>query len=238
MPMVRSMSASDVAAPGDRRHTRATLARWNADPGPVIGGWALRALAIAAALLVATWAIGELSTPDPRGFVIPGYDTAPTLGAVGAILARNGLVLALHGFACVAGFIAGSSLPREAERHTGARRWIHETAGPLAITFVGAATAFSLATQAYVLGGAASTLGAQLHLSPGVLLLCLTPHAVPELVALFLPLAAWLAASRRGRWDELGAATVVTVAIAVPLLALAALIEVYVSPALIAAVVG
>jgi Stage II sporulation protein M len=230
------MSASDVAAPGNGRHTRATLARWNADPGRVVGGWALGALGVAVALLVATWGVAALSTPDPDLFVMPGYATAPSLDAVGVILVRNGLVLALHGFACVAGFIAGSSLPQEAERHTGARRWLDETAGPLAIAFVGAATAFSLATQAYVIGGNASTFADQLHVSPAVLLLCLTPHAVPELVALFLPLAAWLAASRRGRWDELGAATVVTVTIAVPLLVVAALIEVYLTPALIAAV--
>ena len=44
------------------------------------------------------------------------------------------------------------------------------------------------------------------------------PHAIPELIALFLPLAAWIIASRRGEWDQLLAATVVTVAIAVPVL--------------------
>ena len=35
------------------------------------------------------------------------------------VLGRNSLVLALHGFACVAGFIAGSSLPLSAERYSG-----------------------------------------------------------------------------------------------------------------------
>ena len=38
-------------------------------------------------------------------------------------------------------------------------------------------------------------------------MLTLLPHALPELFALFLPLAAWIIASRRGRWDELLAAT-------------------------------
>ena len=59
----------------------------------------------------------------------------------------------------------------------------------------------------------------------------LLPHALPELIALFLPLAAWIVASRRGEWDELLAATFVTVAIAVPMLVVAAFVEVYVSPA-------
>ena len=88
-------------------------------------------------------------------------------------------------------------------------------------------------TQAYVLGSSASTISAQLGATPGRLLAALLPHALLELAALFLPLAAWLIASRRKRWDELLAATVVTVAIAVPALVLAALIEVYVSPHLV-----
>jgi uncharacterized membrane protein SpoIIM required for sporulation len=50
------------------------------------------------------------------------------------------------------------------------------------------------------------------------------------LTALFLPLAAWLIASRRGEWNQLLAATVVTVLIAIPMLVTAAAIEVYVWP--------
>ena len=57
---------------------------------------------------------------------------------------------------------------------------------------------------------------------PALLLLGVLPHAIPELIALFLPLAAWIIASRRGEWDQLLAATVVTVAIAVPMLVVAA----------------
>jgi uncharacterized membrane protein SpoIIM required for sporulation len=55
------------------------------------------------------------------------------------------------------------------------------------------------------------------------------------LIALFLPLAAWIIASRRGEWEQLLAATLVTVAVAVPVLVVAALIEVYVSPRLFVA---
>ena len=54
-----------------------------------------------------------------------------------------------------------------------------------------------------------------------------------ELTALFLPLAAWLVASRRGDWDQLLAATFVTVAAAVPALLLAVSMEVYLFPELI-----
>ena len=141
---------------------------------------------------------------------LPGLNAPATMDAVWHVLFRNSLVLALHAFACVAGFIAGSSLPLEAERYTGMWARIHDHAGPLAIAFVVAATAFSLITQAYVLGNSAATLAAQGGMSPGLLLVGLLPHALPELIALFLPLAAWILASRRGDWHELLAATFAT----------------------------
>ena len=59
-------------------------------------------------------------------------------------------------------------------------------------------------------------------------MLTLLPHALPELVALFLPLAAWMLASRREAWNELLAATLVTTALAAPVLVLAANVEVFV----------
>ena len=64
-------------------------------------------------------------------------------------------------------------------------------------------------------------------------MLALAPHALPELIALFLPLAAWMIASRRGDWHELLAATFVTVAIAVPMLLAAAAVETWVTPQLL-----
>ena len=97
------------------------------------------------------------------------------------------------------------------------------------------ATCFSLCTQAYYLGLLTSTLTAQLEISAPLFVASLLPHALPELTALFLPLAAWLVASRRGRWDELLAATFVTVALAVPVLLASAAVELWVSPRLLAA---
>ena len=212
------------------RDTRGTLARWNRAPGPVLGRWVAGAAAIAVGLLLAVWLIARASTPDPTPMYLPGLNAPTSMHAVARVLERNALVLALHAMACVAGFIAGSSLPREASRYRGFVRTIHDRAGPAAIAFVGAATLFSLVTQAYVLGSGAATLSAQGGIPPGLLLLGLLPHALPELVALFLPLAAWLIASRRGDFHELLAATFVTVGIAVPVLVVAAVVEVYVSP--------
>ncbi len=218
--------------------TRATLAAWNAAPWPVLRGWLGWSLAVSVTLLLVVWAIAATIVPDPTPILMPGLTAPAGLDAVGGVLLRNALVLALHGFACVAGFIAGSSMPLTAERHTGAWRWVHEKAGPLAIGFVVAATGFSLVTQAWVLGGAAATLAEMGGISPGLLVLGILPHALPELVALFLPLAAWMVASRRGEWEQLLAATFVTVGIAAPVLVIASAIEVYVTPHVLRAIAG
>jgi uncharacterized membrane protein SpoIIM required for sporulation len=94
-------------------------------------------------------------------------------------------------------------------------------------------TCFSLVAQAYALGLTGAQLAHQLGISPGQLVLTVLPHAVPELVALFLPLAAWTIASRRDEWHDLLAATFATVAIAVPMLVAAATWEIYVWPRLL-----
>jgi mannose/fructose/N-acetylgalactosamine-specific phosphotransferase system component IID len=231
------MQTSDLVLVRGLADTRATLDAWNKHPGPVVGRWVAAALAIAVVLLGAVCLIALVSTPDVSQSFL-ALDTRPDLGQVMHVVGRNALVLALHAFACVAGFIAGSSLPHEAQQRSGLSRWVHEKAGPLAIAFVIGATAFSLLTQAFVLGQGAASLAAQLDVSPGLLLAGLLPHALPELVALFLPLAAWIIASRQKDWHELLAATLVTVLLAVPVLVAAAFVEVYVSPGLLRALAG
>lgn len=217
------------------RDTRTTLAGWNRDPGPVLRAWLLGSLAISVLLLLAVWMIAAISHPDPTPILLPGLNEKATLGSAAHVLLRNSLVLALHAFACIAGFIALNSLPYSASRRSGISRVIHEKAGPYAMTFVAGATLFSLATQAYFLGGILSTAAAQFGFSNAHLLFLLLPHAMIELTALFLPLAAWLVASRRGDWDQLLAATFVTVAVAVPALIVSVSLEVYVFPELIRA---
>jgi len=224
------MDPNQLALVQGVRDTRATLLRWNAAPWVAVRPWLIGAVAISAGLLAAVVTIGSIATPDATPILLPGLNAPVDIAAVGHVLYRNSLVLALHAMACVAGFIAGSSVPLQAQRHTGFTKKLHDRAGPLAIAFVICATSFSLATQAYVLGNAASTLAAQGHMAVPLLVVGILPHAVPELIALFLPLAAWIIASRRDEWHELLAATFVTVGIAAPILVLAAFTEVYVSP--------
>ncbi len=230
------MDSSAYAFTYGIRHTRETLREWQRAPGtrarPLVRRLGARRGRPADGGLGNRVARAEATNRSSRcARRSPSADLDDVVG----VLARNMLVLALHAMACVAGFIAGSSLPLQVEGRTGVSRWVHEHGGRLAIAFVIAATTFSLSAQAYLLGHTLGGVAAFLRVSPGLLLLGVLPHALPELIALFLPLAAWIIASRRGEWEQLLAATFVTVAFAVPILVVAAFVEVYVSPHLFTA---
>jgi hypothetical protein len=218
------------------RDTRETFESWNARPWAVLRAWLLLSLAISLALLTSVWFVAGTLTPDITPVHLPGLTTDPRPGDLLPILYRNMTVLALHATACVAGFIAGASMPIAAAERTGISRWVHVKAGQLAILFVTAVTLFSLLTQSLYLGFQGSTLAFQLDVSRLELILSVLPHALLELTALFLPLAAWLIASRRGEWNQLLAATFITVAMAIPALVVAATIEVYVWPHVLEAI--
>lgn len=236
LPMHSAMSAAKQHA-FDRgmRDTRETFAAWNERPGAVLRGWVALSVAVAAMLLLATWVVAGLLTPDLTPVHIAGLTYPAEPDDLLPILWRNSLVLALHATACVAGFIAGASMPIAAAQRSGFSRWVHVKAGELAILFVAAVTLFSLSTQALYLGFQCSTIAFQLGITRLELILSVLPHALPELTALFLPLAAWLIASRRGEWNQLLAATFITVALAVPVLLVTATLEVYLWPRILEA---
>jgi hypothetical protein len=221
------MKADSLAVVQGWPHTVVTLRRWRRTPWRMLGGWALGSLAVTAALLGATWLVATSAVPDPTHHSYPGITGPATFADFRHILGRNLTVLALHALACVAGFMAGWVRPGEQRSRTQAH------AGPLAIIFVTGATLFSLLTQANALGHIGADLAHQIAISPSALMLAILPHAVPELFGVFLPLAAWSIASRRGAWYELLAATLVTTALAIPLIVLAAYIETYVTPGIL-----
>lgn len=232
------MDASSYALYHGVRRTRTTLRAWQRRPLPVIGAWVAGSAAAACGLLVAVLAISELSVGYVQVIELRPPFAVGDLEDVGTVLSHNLLVLALHAMACVAGFIAGSSLPLQAQNKSGVSRWVHEHGGRIAIAFVVCATTFSLSAQAYLLGHTLAGVAHFLRVSPALLLLAVLPHAIPELTALFLPLAAWILASRRGEWDQLLAATLVTVAIALPVLVVCAFMEVYVAPHIFTSLTG
>src|SRR3978361_87024 len=100
--------------------TKTTLRAWRGRPSMVLRPWAAASLVVAVGLLLATWAVAALRAPElgpPLTFA--GVTRRAHLGDYGFVLFRNGLVLTLHALACVAGFIAGSSLPKGAGGRSG-----------------------------------------------------------------------------------------------------------------------
>ena len=127
------MNTENMALVQGWADTRSALQRWSWRPSKPLTPWALGSLLIALTLLCATWVVASFSTPDPSSVYFPGLYAPANRGDFGFVLYRNGLVLALHGFACIAGFMAGSSLPQVAEGYSGVWRWVHDKAGPVVI---------------------------------------------------------------------------------------------------------
>lgn len=217
------------------RDTRATLAEWNRAPWRILSSWAALSALIAIALLIAVWAVASVVRPDPTPVYVPGVSDSGSFGDILRIMTRNLVVLALHATACVAGFMAGSSIPQIAAHKSGFDRTIHVHAGRFAILLVFLITGFSLVTQALALGMQGASLSNRLEIDITGLMVSVLPHALPELTALFLPLAAWIIASHRGAWHQLLAATLITVAAAIPVLVLTATLEVELWPRLLEA---
>ncbi|MBI4898268.1 MAG: stage II sporulation protein M [Actinobacteria bacterium] len=212
--------------------TRETLARWSKRPLHTIGRWALVALGVAVSMLTAVLLVSHLSYAQYTSS-LPNIMHDPQASDAVRVFIRNSLVLALHAFVCLAGFMAMRALPEQTRYKRGIDRWIHQHAGRFAMVWVTCATIFSITTQTWILGHTVADLSLTLDISQGTLLLTVLPHALIELTAVFLPLAAFLIASRQGHWHELLAATVVTVAVAVPMLVVAAAVEAYVWPSLL-----
>ena len=229
------MDANQYVLVQGMRRTRSVLETWGENPWPVIRTWFLGAILVAIALLAGVTLTASILKPDLGFHYGESVPQGLALERVAGVIFRNSLVLALHAAACVAGFIAGATLPLTADRKTGLSRVIHEKARPIAFAWVIAVTCFSLLTQTLGLGLIGSTIAYDEHISAPLLVLTALPHALVELTAVFLPLAAWTIASRKGEWDQLLAATMVTVAIAIPMLIVAATWEVYVWPHLLQA---
>ena len=225
-----SVHANDYALAHGLRDTRATVETWQRGRWVVLGHWAALSFAISCALLLATLLVSSFMVSDLTRLGIAGVTHPADFEDFLRILGRNSTVLAFHAMACVAGFIAGASMPIAAENRTGISRWVHTKAGELAILYVVAVTIFSLSVQAYVLGFQAAALSGQLQITNVELILSVAPHALIELTALFLPLAAWVVAARKAEWNQLLAATLITVVIAIPMLIVGALLELLLWP--------
>ena len=217
---------------------RESFARWNRDGGAIVRVWMGTSLLLGIALLVATWLVSlhaaRAQVIDP----VPTFSTVPSLTEALHLVRRNGLVLLMHSLICVAGYMALTSMPIVARGYTGWRRRAHLLAGPVAIVFVTMVTIGSFALQSWALGSAAPAIALAYDLQTWQLLLVVSPHALPELTAVFLPLGAWLVLARRRAFGDLLAASVLASVVALPLLAIATITEVWVTPRLLEQLTG
>jgi multisubunit Na+/H+ antiporter MnhC subunit len=215
--------------------TRGALAAWSKRPQATLGPWAGVSFAIGIALLASTWFVARYLAPTPE-WIVWSFNGPRSLGAALHIFGRNALVLLMHGFICVAGYMATTSMPIVADGYSGWQRRLHLWARPFTIVFVLVMTITSFSFQAWSLGGAAPGIALAYGMPVWKLLVLVAPHALLELTAMFLPLGAWLVLARRSRYSQLLAASIYATALAVPLLAIASVVEEYVTPMLIHAV--
>jgi fructose-specific phosphotransferase system IIC component len=186
MPIKGRMDASAYAFTYGVCRTRSTLGAWQQERWKVLRCWTAGSALAAFGLLAAVLAVAALSSTGAEA--IPREPPFATGNAadIAGILGHNPLVLALHAMACVAGFIAGSSLPLQADSHR-VSRWVHEHGGRIAIAFVVCATTFSRSAQAYLLGDRLAAFAHFLGVPAALLLLAVLPHAVPELGCFLRP---------------------------------------------------
>ena len=149
------------------------------------------------------------------------------------MLRRNLLVLGIHLCACWIGAIIGrphQPAPARWGRAAALHRPVPDWMARLSLYYALAVTLLSVAVQAFGLGEQLASISAAAGLGSTHLLLLVLPHAVPELVAVFLPLGLFLLEARRARLDRLGPWSMQAAGLALPLLVAAAVIETYVTP--------
>jgi len=200
-----------------------------------VGRWTAVAVAVAAILLCT---VGVVAAHVP-GNALAGEDSGlltahHTFGDVLYVLRRNLLVLGIHLCACWIGAIIGRPhhpAPAKWGRVGGLHRPVPAWMGQAAVAYALLVTLLSVGIQAAGLGRELADVAQAAHVPSTRLLVLVLPHAVPELVAVFLPLGLFLIEARRGRLDRLGAWSLQAAAIALPVLVCAAMIETYVTPA-------
>jgi hypothetical protein len=223
------MNLSDHTAARVRIGGR-TVAGWGE-----VGRWAVIAGTVAAVLLSGVALIAAHVPGSYIAGVASGlFSRRHTFGDVLYVFRRNVLVLGIHLCACWIGAIIGRP-HRPAPARWGWMGALHRPVpawmGRVALFYALLVTLLSVALQAAALGRQLADLSRAADLSSTRLLVLVLPHAVPELVAVFLPLGLFLLEARRGRLDRVGWWSLQAAAIALPVLLCAAAIETYVTPA-------
>jgi len=199
-----------------------------------IGRWTAVAATVAAMLLggvalVALHTHGRAADGAGSGLLIAHH----TIGDALYVFRRNLLVLGIHLCACWIGAILGRPYrpaPDRLGRLGRLHRPVPDWMGRAALLWALLVTLLSVGVQALALGRLLADISVAADLPRLQLLWLVLPHAVPELLAVFLPLGLFLLEARRGRLERLGLWSLQAAAIALPVLLCAAAIETYVTP--------
>ncbi len=226
--MATDSSFGDSRSPGARAGwfvlaPRSEVARWVAVAG------AVAALLLGGVALIASHEPGRYAEGISSGLLVRHHG----FGDVLYVFRRNLLVLGIHLCACWIGAIVGrphQPAPASWGRLAALNRPVPAWMARASLLYALCVTLLSVGVQAYALGRQLADLSVASHISRIHLLVLVLPHAVPELVAVFLPLGLFLLEARRGRLDRLGAWSLQAAAIALPVLLAAAVIEAYVTP--------
>ena len=199
---------------------RVALGTWAQAPARVVLPWIAMSLLLGATLLGGALLVAGATTATPQDYIPVFADDASGLGDAVRIFGNNALVLALQTLVCLATYLA--------TRLDDDRR--QQAAGQLALSVIAGLTLFSFTSQTWRLGHDLASAAHTLGLSDAALLARACVHAVPELTAAFLPLGACLVLVRRRRFDDLAAAGLLSAALALPVVAVCACIEVWITP--------
>jgi hypothetical protein len=212
----RSLTRAVRDGLADRRE----VASWAAVAGVVA------LLLLGGVLVIATLSRGSAPAGAGSGLLVVHH----RFGDVLYVFRRNLLVLGIHVCACWIGAIVGRRHRPAPGRWGVLNRPVPEWMGRAALAYALCVTLLSVGVQSLGLGRQLADIAAAGHVSRIQLLVLVLPHALPELVAVFLPLGLFLREARRGRLERLGPWSLQAAVIALPILLAAAMIETYVTP--------
>lgn len=222
-----SASPQRIALEVGTKETFSTLKEWLAARAQVARPWVVVSFCIALTMYLGALTVATFMPQADRVFVPMFIHSGNGVDDALWVLGKNCLVLLLHVLVCVAAYLARRAVPLQAQYTSGVNKWIHEHAGGAAMAAVAGFTTYSLLWQTWMLGNDLRAGANTLDLSPLDLLARSAVHGLPELTAVFLPLAACLLLGRKKQWNQMMAASILCTIIALPILVISAGIEVW-----------
>ena len=207
--------------------------------------WAVVSLAVSLVMLAGTIAAGYVLPADPDAAAttrllssVLGHTSSP-LVVMGVVFTSNFLVLCLHYCCCLVGAIVSRPfrpLPEPWNRNPLARLLHRPIPGWLAefsLSYAAAVTLGSIVLQSTQIGFVLADISAYTGRPPWEWILLMLPHALLELPAIFLPLGLFLLQARRRDLRPLQRRSHQALLLGVPVLVVAAVIEVELTPHLV-----